>query len=144
MVAGWLDTLRLPPGGFPGFIETYIAYAVWAGVQQLILQGLFLLLLLRVIPNERYAALTAAGLFALAHVPSLLLVPVTLVWGLVACLHFLRYRSLFPLMIAHAILGIAVAMTIPGPVDHNMRVGLSYLTYKPHTYAHRFQSSSQP
>jgi hypothetical protein len=30
---------------------------------------------------------------------------------------------------AHAIMGIAIAITIPGPVDHNMRVGLGYLTY---------------
>jgi hypothetical protein len=40
-------------------------------------------------------------------------------------------------MIAHAILGITVAITVPGPVDHNMRVGLGYLTYDPHKQVHR-------
>jgi len=30
---------------------------------------------------------------------------------------------------AHAVLGITVAIAVPGPVDHNMRVGLGYLRY---------------
>jgi hypothetical protein len=60
-----------------------------------------------------------------------------LIWGFVACLLFLRYRNLYPLMMAHAILGITVALTAPGPVVHNMRVGLGYLTYNPHRHAHR-------
>lgn len=144
LVAGSLDTLNLPSGGVTGFVQTYIAYAIWSGVQQLILQGLFLTRLVRVIPNDRYVALTAAALFAVAHLPSLVLAPITLIWGLVACLHFLRYRNLFPLMMAHAILGITVALTIPGPVDHNMRVGLGYITYRPHSHLHRVRQLAQP
>jgi hypothetical protein len=35
----------------------------------------------------------------------------------------------YPLALAHAVLGITVAITIPGPVVHNMRVGLGYLRY---------------
>jgi membrane protease YdiL (CAAX protease family) len=71
----------------------------------------------------------AAVIFAVAHLPSPILTPVTLIWGFAACLLFLRYRNLYPLAMAHAILGISIAITIPGPVDHNMRVGLGYLTY---------------
>ena len=56
----------------------------------------------------------AALLFALAHLPNPILAPITLIWGLAACLLFLRYRNLYPLMIAHAILGITIAITIPG------------------------------
>jgi hypothetical protein len=52
-----------------------------------------------------------------------------LVWGLAACLLFLCYRNLYPLALAHAIFGITIAITVPGPVDHNMRVGLGYLKY---------------
>ena len=83
------------------------------------------------------AALTAATLFAAAHVPNPVLMPVDVALGPAACLLFLRYRNIYPLMMAHAILGITVAMTIPGPVDHNMRVGLGYLTYRPHMHLHR-------
>jgi membrane protease YdiL (CAAX protease family) len=61
--------------------------------------------------------------------PNPLLTLITLVFGLASCLFFLRYRNLWPLAVAHAILGIAIAITIPGPIDHNMRVGIGYLTW---------------
>ena len=39
------------------------------------------------------------------------------------------------LAIAHALLGITVAITIPGPVVRNMRVGMGYLRYHaPHAH----------
>lgn len=114
------------------FLQTYSGYAIWTCVQQFLLQGFFLLRFLRVIRNKWLAALAAAAIFAAAHAPNAILVPITLLWGFAACLLFLRYRNVIPLMIAHAILGITVAVTIPGPEDHNMRVGLGYLAYRPH------------
>jgi hypothetical protein len=138
LVAARLHTLRLPHGPF-AFAATYCAYAVWSGVQQFLLQGVFLQRLLRLIPNTTRAALAASALFAIAHLPSTILTPITLIWGFAACLIFLRYRNLYSLALAHAILGIAVAVTIPGPVDHNMRVGLGYLRY-----GHRPQPAVMP
>jgi hypothetical protein len=126
------------------FPETYGAYAVWSGVQQILLQGFFLLRLLRVMPKPWQAVLAAAALFSSAHVPNPILVTLTLIWGFVACLLFVRYRNLYPLMLAHAFLGITIAMTIPGPVDHNMRVGLAYLTYRPHVHTRPMRRLSQP
>jgi membrane protease YdiL (CAAX protease family) len=128
LVAAHFGTLHLP-AGVAAFFATYCAYAIWSGVQQFLLQGVFLLRFLKLIPNPRLAALTAAALFAAAHLPNPILTPITFVWGLAACLLFLHYRNVYPLALAHAILGITVAMTIPGPVDHNMRVGLGYITY---------------
>ncbi|MGD0480776.1 MAG: CPBP family intramembrane glutamic endopeptidase [Terracidiphilus sp.] len=127
----------LAPGGALAFFANYCAYAVWAGVQQFLLQGVFLLRFLRLIARPAGAALAASVLFSTAHLPNPVLTPITFIWGFAACLLFLRYRNIFPLMIAHAILGITVAMTIPGPVDHNMRVGLGYLRYDPHQHVHR-------
>lgn len=135
-VAAYRHTLKLPAGPL-AFLGTYCAYSLWAGVQQFLLQGFFLPRFLRLIANPRLAVLTAAVLFALAHMPSALLVPMTFAWGLASCLLFLRYRNLYPLAIAHAILGITIAMTIPGTVDHNMRVGLGYLEYGHHRHGHR-------
>lgn len=132
LVAARLDTLRVPPGGMIAFIKTYWAYALWACVQQLLLQGFFLPRCAGLARNGTGAALFAAGLFGFAHLPNPILTPVTLIWGFAACLIFLRRRNLFPLAMAHAILGITVAITIPGPVDHNMRVGLGYLRYRRH------------
>jgi hypothetical protein len=138
-----LHTLR-PTGGVLLFIETYCAYAVWSGVQQFLLQSFFLLRFLRLISNPTLAALTAAAVFSAAHLPSPILVPVTLIWGFAACLFFLHYRNLYPLALAHAILGITIAITVPGPVDHNMRVGLGYLTYGHHRHGSRAYPLSHP
>jgi membrane protease YdiL (CAAX protease family) len=143
VVAARMHTLLVPDGVLT-FLATYCAYAIWTGVQQFLLQGVFLLRFLRLIPRPAAAALTASVLFAAAHLPNPVLMPITFIWGFAACLLFLRYRNIYPLMIAHAILGITVAMTIPGPVDHNMRVGLGYLTYDPHRHVHRTLRLSQP
>jgi membrane protease YdiL (CAAX protease family) len=134
VVAILLHTLHLPNGGAFALVKTYGAYALWAFVQQFLLQGFFLPRCARLLKNPRRAALAAAALFALAHLPNPILTPITFIWGLAACLLFLHYRNLYPLAIAHAIFGIAIAITVPGPVDHNMRVGLGYLTY--HHRAH--------
>lgn len=142
-VAACMHTLA-PQSGVLRCVEAYWAYAVWTGVQQFLLQGFFLLRFLRVMPDERLAALMAALLFALAHLPNPILAPITLIWGLAACLLFLRYRNLYPLMISHAILGITVAVTIPGPVVHNMRVGLGYVTYSRQMQAHGMHRLMQP
>jgi hypothetical protein len=128
VVAAGLDTLHLPASVLQ-FIATYWAYALWALVQQFLLQCFFLSRIRRIVAGELSAALAAAGIFALAHLPNPILTPVTFLWGVGACMVFLRFRNLYPLGIAHAILGITVAITVPGPVDHNMRVGYSYLTY---------------
>ena len=128
VVATRLDTLRHPIST-RSWIMTFGGYTVWSFVQQFLLQGYFLFRFLRLLPRREWAALAAALLFAAAHLPNPILTPVTFIWGLVACFVFLRCRNVFPLAIAHAILGITVAITIPGPVVRNMRVGLGYLRY---------------
>ena len=127
-VAGHLHTLRLPHSPYL-FVRHYAWYAIWAGLQQLILQCFFLARSVRLIPNTTAAAMLSAALFAIAHLPNPVLTVVTLVCGLASCLFFLHYKNLWPLAVAHAILGIAIAITIPGHLDHNMRVGISYLTW---------------
>jgi membrane protease YdiL (CAAX protease family) len=140
-VAAEFHSLRLPPGGPLGFIRNYCAYALWAFVQQFLLLAFFLSRLRRLFKSAGYAVAVTAIIFAAAHLPSPILTPITLIWGLAACLLFLRYRNLYTLAMAHALLGITIAIAIPGPVDHNMRVGLGYLTY---AHAHRAAPSAQP
>ena len=125
-----------PVGGPALYLRSFWGYAIWSFAQQLLLQGFFLARLLRLLPTERAAVVAAASIFALAHLPNPILTSMTLVWGLIACFLFLRYRNLYPLAIAHAILGVCLAITIPGPVIRNMRVGLGYLAY-PHRNLHR-------
>lgn len=112
------------------FIARYWGYALWAFVQQILLQDIFLRRLLILVPSKPHlAALVAAILFASAHLPNPLLTLLTLLWGFLSCLLFLRYRNIIPLAIAHAAMGITLAITIPAPLIHNMRVGLGFLRY---------------
>ncbi len=131
LVALHLGTLRVPPSAML-FFKTYIGYAVWSFVQQMLLVDFFLRRLLRLLPSKLYAVAVAGGIFALAHIPNPVLVPTTLIWGMAACWLFLRYRNLYPLGMAHAIFGICIAITVPGRFCHNMRVGVGYLSYRPY------------
>jgi membrane protease YdiL (CAAX protease family) len=133
IVAAPLHTLQLQPSPM-AYVKTFSGYAIWTFVQQFLMQCFFLSRLVRLLPGPKSAALATALIFALAHLPNPILTPVTLLWGFAACLLFLRYRNLYTLAMAHAIFGITVAITIPGPVVHNMRVGLGYLTYGHHAH----------
>jgi len=130
-----LDTLHAPR--YPAlFIQRYWAYAIWAFLQQFLILDFFLLRLLRLLPSKTAAIAATAVLFALAHMPNPVLTPITLVWGAIACALFLRYRNLYTLGMAHAIFGICIAVTVPGHVDHNMRVGIGYLMYNSRHHRH--------
>lgn len=135
-ISARLHTLHVPRSP-TDFLSRFIGYIIFAFVQQWLLQAYFLERLIRLTPSPTTAALSAAGLFSLAHLPNPILTIATIVWGTVASLLFLRYRNLYSLWIAHAILGIMLAICLPGPVTRNMRVGLGYLTYSPHHYHHR-------
>lgn len=130
-LAARMHTLRLP-GGLGPLPHRYAGYIVWSFLQQVLLQNFFLLRLLRLIGRPRTAVLAAAALFSLAHLPNPVLTLATFVLGLAACLLFVHYRNLYPLAVAHAILGVTLAITVPSPLIRNMRVGLGYLTYPKH------------
>lgn len=115
-------------------LQRFWLYALWSFLQEFVLLNFFLLRLLRMMPTRWMAVCAAACCFAAAHLPNPVLAPLTLVWGLVACATFLTYRNFYMPALAHAILGICIAVTIPGRVDHNMRVGLGYITYRAHTH----------
>jgi hypothetical protein len=129
LLASREHTLHAPHGALL-FVESFWGYALWSFLQQFILQGLFLARLLQLLPDRRLAVLSAASLFALAHLPNPLLTAMTLVWGVVSCMIFLRYRNLYTVGIVHAVLGVCVAVTVPRAMQHDMRVGLGY--YRPH------------
>ena len=128
--AGSFHTLH-HPGEPLKWLTAFGGYTLWALFQQLLLQGYFLARMLRLIPNPNVAALLTASVFALLHLPNPVLTPLTLIWGLAACLVFIRSRNVYPVAIAHAIFGICVAITVPASILHNMRVGLGYLDYEP-------------
>lgn len=130
---GWrAHTLHVPLAGPPPQMRAW-GYILWAFAQQFILQDYFLTRLLRILPSKSAAVVVAATLFAVAHLPNPLLTAATLFWGAIACTLFLRYRDLYSLGFAHAILGLCIAFAVPNTVHHQMRVGLGYLHWHPRT-----------
>ncbi len=93
-------------------------YVLWTIYQQFLLQDYFMDRLLRLVPNKvpnESAAVTIAGaLFAAAHLPNLVLTAATLVWGIVSCALFRRYRNLWAL---------GLAAGIARPVLRRLRAG---------------------
>lgn len=127
-IAFALHTLHPLHGAGP--LGVHVAgYLLWAFEQQFILQDYFLSRLMRVLPSDSAAVITAAVLFSTAHLPNPVLTAATLAWGIVACALFLRYRNLYALGIAHGVLGLCMAISVPDSVTHHMMVGLGYLHY---------------
>jgi membrane protease YdiL (CAAX protease family) len=118
-------------------------YLVWSLLQQFMLQDYFLLRLLRLMPGKAAAVLTAAILFASAHIPNPVLMLGTLLWGIAACILFLRYRDLYSLGVAHCLLGICIAVSVPAHIHHGMRVGLGYRQYRPRVERNHFSQMDQ-
>jgi len=135
-IASRTHTLHRLHGPTPILLHGW-GYIVWSLMQQFLLQSYFLLRLLRLLPGKAAPVLAATGIFALAHLPNPILTPITFVWGVIACILFLRYRNIYALGLAHGIMGLCVAVTIPSTLHHNMRVGLGYLRYHPHAQGRR-------
>ncbi len=104
-------------------------YVLWTVYQQFLLQDYFMDRLLRLVSNESAAVMLAGVLFALAHLPNLVLTAATLVWGIGSCALFRRYRNLWMLGLAQGLLGLCFAVCVPDTLHHHLRVGLGYLRY---------------
>ncbi len=102
-----------------------LGYPLWSVEQEFILNSFLFLNLEKVAGTRRAIALSALA-FSLAHLPNAFLMMLTLLAGLVFCAAFARYRNLWPLAIAHALLGTAIATSTPDSITHHMRVGLGY------------------
>ncbi len=109
-------------------VHDLLDYTIWSLVQQFILQSFFFVRLESLV-GPRKAVLLTALLFSAAHLPSPVLTLATFPGGLYFCEAFRRCRSIYPLGLAHAVLGIAVALTVPNSLLHHMRVGIGYLNF---------------
>ena len=104
----------------------YPGYAVWALLQELLLQGIFFLSLERLL-GTRLAIFAAALLFSVAHIPNLFLMAATFVGGLIFTTIYATTRNLLITGIAHAMLGLALAVSAPAGWTHGMLVGIDYV-----------------
>lgn len=109
--------------------EHALMYVIWAIAQQFILQSFFYARLEKLFGDAHLTVVLAAVLFATAHIPNPVLVPVTLAAGLVTCELFRRYRNIYALGIAHGLVGLALAISLPDSLLRHMRVGIGYLHF---------------
>jgi membrane protease YdiL (CAAX protease family) len=105
-------------------------YVIWTIYQQFLLQDYFMPRLTRVL-NTDAAIAFAAVLFAVAHLPNVVLTVATVVWGAISCALFRRYRSIIVLGLTQGLLGLCFAVCVPDAYVHHMRVGLGYWSYHP-------------
>jgi hypothetical protein len=110
-------------------------YVLWTIYQQFLLQDYFMPRLTRLLKADAAIAF-AAVLFAMAHLPNVVLTVATLVWGAVSCALFRRCRSVVVLGIAQGLLGLSFAVCVPDAYLHHMRVGLGYWHYRPPVAGH--------
>jgi membrane protease YdiL (CAAX protease family) len=104
-------------------------YLLWSLVQQYIQQSFFFVRIEKFTSKGGLASFLTAFLFGLAHLPNPVLTAVTFTGGWVLSELFRRYRSLYPLAVAHGLIGLAIAVCVPDHIHHHMRVGLGYLRY---------------
>lgn len=103
-------------------------YVLWALAQEFILQSIFFVRLESLLGSRR-AVLAAAGLFAIAHMPSPLLTVLSFFGGVFFCELFRRFRNLYVLGILHGALGLTISASLPDRWLHHMRVGIGYLRF---------------
>ncbi len=127
-IADRVHTLHELYGPLP-VIQHVAEYSLWSLMQQFILQVYVLLRLLRLGMRRVPAIAIAALMFAAAHIPNPVLVPAALIWAAISCWLYLRYRNLYSIAVAHALLGMCLAFCVPNSINHHMRVGLGYLRY---------------
>jgi hypothetical protein len=130
LAAWWRHTLRPPAGTLSVYIDV-VLNLIWAFAQQFLAQAFFFLRLEQLLRSGRRAVIATALVFASAHIPNPVLVPVTLVGGLILSEVFRRHRTLYLLAVAHALLALSLAVSIPEWILHDMRVGIGYILYQP-------------
>jgi len=112
---------------WPG-LQLAWGYVIWALLQEFMLQSFFFNRFEELYGSSA-AVWIASTLFASAHLPSPVLTTATLIGALFFCEMFRRYRSIYPLAIVHAMLGLTIALLTPDSLLHHMRVGIGYLRY---------------
>ncbi len=129
LLAAWRAHTLRPPAGVLVTCASLVLGLIWALAQQFLAQAFFFLHFESLLRSGRRAVVATALLFSSAHIPNPVLVPVTLAGGLVLSELFRRNRTLYLLAVAHALVALALAISVPESVLHEMRVGIGYIRY---------------
>jgi membrane protease YdiL (CAAX protease family) len=107
----------------------FSAYVVWGVFQQYLLNGFLANRLAEFAggPRSRLVPLVAAALFSLVHLPNWFLMAVTFAGGYLSVRVYQRYRSLYVLGIAHALIAFALFLAVPDSVSGHFLIGPRYV-----------------
>lgn len=128
LIAWQAGSLRVLYGREPVYLHG-MGYAIWALEQQFILNSFFYRRFENLMGDNVRALVATAVLFSLVHIPNPVLVPATLIAGLFFVAAFQKFRNIYPLAVAHALLGLTLAVSIPDHWIHHMRVGLGFFRF---------------
>ena len=106
--------------------RTALSYLLFAALQQFLLQKVVLEALDQTRLSRALVVVFSASIFALWHVPNLLLMGVCFVVALLWCSHFLRFRSLSTLIFSHALLGWLLSVLFPQQWLRSAKIGVMY------------------
>ena len=110
------------PVGIDDALGGLALYLPWGLLQQYILNGYFYNRMEALTTPSR-SSLIAAGLFAAVHSPNWFLMGFTLMAGYGATVVYRKYRNLYVLGIAHAVIGLLLFLVVPDSISHHLRVG---------------------
>jgi len=126
-----LDSWHFP--GWKAAAVTLPVTIVWATAQQYGLLCVFYRRLHDLLGSFAGAALGAAILFAVFHVPNSFLMIVTLVAGAAACVLYRYQPNLFVIGVAHALISFTLYYSLPFSITEHLRVGPGYYAKKNET-----------
>lgn len=115
-----LRTIR--PIGFEQTALSFALYLPWGLFQQYLLNGYFLRRFDTAL-SPTASAIVASILFGVVHSPNWFLMLITPVGAFAAIWVYRRYRNLYFLGLAHAIIGMLLFMTVPDSVSHHLNIG---------------------
>ncbi len=130
LLVGWLRGASLETAWRLFSLRHALTYFAFCTVQQVALNSLLTNRLLEWL-RPPAAAAVAGAIFAAAHWPNPVLVPVTLVGGVAMAWLFARRRNILPLAAGQAMAGLLVWWAFPVSWHHNLRVGPGYWLWKP-------------
>jgi Type II CAAX prenyl endopeptidase Rce1-like len=107
----------------------FLGYLAFCLLQQVALNSYLTNRLLSFFDKPFPAATLAGVLFAALHWPNPVLMPLTLVGGMVMSWLFARERNILPLALGQAILGALIWWAFPLEWHHSMRVGPGYWAF---------------
>ena len=122
--------LYVTGGKLPGQLpepSRILHYAAWAAIQQFLICVIVAERIERVLGSARSGACSVPPLvFSLLHTPNAMLMQLTFVAGLIWIWNWQRHRALLANMVAHAVCGLLLTLSLPKEWLHSAEVSARF------------------